>query len=147
MALTTSKINMQVHYGDSSEGEEFGYPSDAEWQRNAPIQFRGGDMEGLDELGLRTSLFELNSDKAICPKDKIYYHTGEGNSPVPVSSARIKELPSRIKGKSHNAGYIATRYEAIPAPPEQRERVCGIRSQHEGVGLAAQRCKKARLSL
>ena len=36
MALTTSKINMQVHYEDSSEREEFGYPSDVKWQRNTP---------------------------------------------------------------------------------------------------------------
>ena len=46
------------------------------------------------EPGLRPtcSLFELNSDNAICPKDKMYYHTGTSDTPLPVSSARIKEL-------------------------------------------------------
>ena len=87
MALTTLTINMQNHYEDSSDMDEFGYPSDAEWQRNASSPLREGDMEGLDELGLRPSLFELNSDRAICPKDKIYYHTGTSNAPVRMPSA------------------------------------------------------------
>ena len=58
MALMSPKINMQDYYEDSSEGEEYGHPSDAEWQRNVPSPFREGGMEGLDEPGLRRSLFE-----------------------------------------------------------------------------------------
>lgn len=123
MALTTSKINMQVHYGDSSEGEEFGYPSDAEWQRNAPSPIREGIMEGLDDLGLRPSPLELNSCRAICPEDKIHYHTDMSDVPIPVSSAQMKELASCNKRKSYKSGYMATSYEAIPALPELRDQV------------------------
>ena len=73
MTLTTSKINMQVHHEESSEGEDFGYPSDAEWQsKDTPSPIRKGDLEGLDDLRLRPSPLELNSCKATCLEDKIH---------------------------------------------------------------------------
>ena len=138
MALTTSKINMQEHYEDSPEGEEFGHPSDAEWQRNVPIPIREGSMEGMDDPGLCPSPLELNSCRKICPEDKIHYHTDMSDAPVLVSSAQIKELASCNKRKSYKSGYMATSYETIPALPELQDQV--------GVGLIARRCKQARLS-
>lgn len=51
----------------------------------------------------------------------------------------------RIKGC--NAGYTASVCEATPPLLEQRDHVFGTRPEHEGVGIVAQRCKQARLSL
>ena len=97
MALTASKINMQEHYEESSEGEDFGYPSDTEWQKGAPSPIRRGELEGLDDLGLCPSPLELNSCREICLKDKIHYYANMSDAPEPVSSAQIKELASRNK--------------------------------------------------
>ena len=79
---------------------------------------------------------EIGHIKPNCHnKNKTDGDTGEGDSPVPVSSAQIKELTSRMEKKGRNAGYIATVCGAIPALLDQRDQVCGTRPQHEGVGL------------
>ena len=63
---------------------------------------------------------------------------------MPVSSAQIKELTSRMERKGRDAGYTATVCGATPALLDQ---VCGTRLQHEGARLIAQHCKQARLTL
>ena len=67
--------------------------------------------------------------------------------PTPKLEAKIKVLTSRMERRGRNAGYIATVCGATPALLEQRDQVCDTRPEHEGVGLIAQRCKQARLSL
>ena len=54
-----------------------------------------------------------------------------------------------MERKGRNTGYTATVCGATPALLDQRDQdlVCGTRPQHEGVGLIAQRCKQARLSI
>ena len=124
MALTTSKINMQVRYEEPSEREDFGYPSDAEWQsKDAPSPIRKGDLEGLGDLGLRPSPPELNSRRAACLEDKIHYHTDVSEAPALVLSAQIKALVSHDKRESCKSGYMATSYEAIPALPKLQDQI------------------------
>ena len=99
---------------------------------------------------------EVGHIKLFCPnKNKTDAKTGSEDSPVPISSARIKELASRVERRDHNAGYsamvcgatctpellAAMVCGAIPALLEQRDQVCGTRPQHDGVGLVAQRIK------
>ena len=76
---------------------------------------------------------EIGHIKPFCPdKNKTDGKTGEGDSPVPVSSAQIKELTSHMEENSHNAGYIATVCEPNPALLNQPDQVCGTRPHHEG---------------
>ena len=57
-----------------------------------------------------------------CPnKDKTNGKTGDGVSPVPVSSAQIKELTSPVERKGRNASYIATVCRATPSLLEQQD--------------------------
>ena len=52
---------------------------------------------------------EVGHIKPFCPnKDKTDTKTGSEDSPVPISSAKIKELASRMERKGRNAGYTAT---------------------------------------
>ena len=89
------------------------------------------------------------TNKQIPNKDKTAADgkTGDGDSPVLVSSAQVKELTSRMERKGRSAGYTATVHGATPALITQPDQVRGTRPQHEGVGIIAQRCKQARLSL
>ena len=135
-----NKVNAQSVYHDRPHGK-------AKKQTNGSSgssKPKQGPQRGPQEwhkTAKRHGCGEVGHIKHFCPnKNKTDVKTGSEDSPVPISSARIKELTSCMERRDRNGAHSATVCETTPALLEQRDQVCGTRPQHDGVGLVPQRC-------
>ena len=99
-ALMTSKINMQEHSEESSEGEDFGYPSDTEW----------GDMiYNADGPALIAESRALDSEESDYEKDE----ESGADKTIPF------EWRATVEGRSNTARARAPRFDVPNLKPFQ----------------------------